>query len=49
MKKYEVKTALDDISEMSDAEIQANAEFIRKVALAAYALINNLNPKKSGN
>ena len=39
MKRHEVIKMLDNIAEYSDAEIAANAELIRKVALAAYGLI----------
>ena len=47
MKKFEVKKALDDIVEMSDTEITANADFIRIVALEAYSLIKSLEkPRK---
>lgn len=42
MTKSEVKNALDDITEMSDKEIAVNADYIRKVAEEAYALIKNL-------
>ena len=48
MKRYEVLQALDNINEYSDSEIVANAEFIRKVALAAYGLIKQQQKKKSG-
>ena len=42
MKKSEVKNALDSIREMTNEEIAMNAEYIRKVAEEAYALIKNL-------
>lgn len=42
MTKSEVKKALDDIRDMSDEEIAANGQFIRKVSEEALALIKNL-------
>ena len=42
MTKSEVKNALDKIREMTDEEVSSNAEFIRKVAEEAFALIKNL-------
>jgi len=48
MKRYEVLEALDNITEYSNAEIVANAEFIRKVAIEAYGLIKQQQKKKSG-
>lgn len=45
MKKNEVLKALDNISEMNDEDIKINenAEYIRKAAIEAYALIKTLN------
>lgn len=45
MKRHEILAALDRIREMSDAEIQLNPEWIRKVSLAAYSLVKQ-QPKK---
>lgn len=46
MKKREVLSALDDITEMTDHEIQINSEFIRKTALAAYSVLKCTPVKK---
>ena len=42
MTKSEVKNALDEIRDMSDEEIAVNADYLRKVAEEAFALIKNL-------
>ncbi len=47
MKRYEVLSALDRITEMSDKEVQLNTEWIKSVAQAAYCLIKQ-NPTKKG-
>nr|WP_272898890.1 hypothetical protein [Brevibacillus laterosporus] len=39
MKRHEVLSALDRITEMTDEEIEINSDWIRKIALSAYTLI----------
>lgn len=46
MKRHEVLSALDRIREMSDQEVAINAEWIRKVSLAAYSLIKQRGGKR---
>lgn len=46
MKKHEVLSALDRITEMSDDELQFNRDYIRKVAWAAYGLIKQKSKLK---
>jgi len=48
MKRSEVLKALDNINEYSDTEIAVNTEFIRKIALADYGLINRVRQIDSG-
>ncbi|MEK5166016.1 hypothetical protein NYE69_27220 [Paenibacillus sp. FSL R5-0527] len=48
MKRYEVLSALDRITEMTDKEVQLNAEWIKSVALAAYSLIKQQSAKAKG-
>ena len=48
MKRHEVLDALDRIYEMSDEEIKANPDYIRKVSNAAYSLIKQkYEPQKT--
>lgn len=42
MKKNQVKSCLDSISEMNDDEIDMNKDFIRNVSIEAYGLIKSL-------
>lgn len=43
MKKYEIIRGLESIQEMSDKEIECNAQFIRDVALSCYGLFGSMN------
>lgn len=42
MKRFEVKAALDSISDKSDDEIASSATYIRKIANEAYSQIKTL-------
>lgn len=43
MKKYEIIRGLESIQEMSDKEIECNAQFIRDVASSCYGLFGSMN------
>lgn len=43
MKKYEIIRGLESIQEMSDKEIECNAQFIRNVASSCYGLFGSMN------
>lgn len=43
MKKYEIIRGLESIQEMSDKEIECNAQFIRDVASSCYGLFSSMN------
>lgn len=47
IKKHEVLKALDRIAEMTDAEIEMNAEWIRKISQSAFALIKQQPKSKA--
>ena len=41
VKKYEIIRGLESIQEMSDKEIECNAQFIREVASSCYGLFGS--------
>lgn len=43
MKRYEIIRGLESIQEMSDKEIECNAQFIRDVASSCYGLFGSMN------
>jgi hypothetical protein len=43
VKRYEIIRGLESIQEMSDKEIECNAQFIRDVASSCYGLFGSMN------
>ncbi len=43
MKKHEIIRGLESIQEMSDKEIECNAQFIRDVVSSCYGLFGSMN------